>query len=103
DPYDVKMVDRSRPARYVGKDDGRFGAPEQLVVAVCPLSALLVALRQMRKLDAQDTCLDGVEPSVVPLDVVEVLHRLAVIAQHPAASRQRLIVGGHGACFAAGP
>src|SRR2546422_11353262 len=80
DAHHVEMVDRSRPGRHVWKDDRPLGVGEELVVAACPLPALLVPLRQMTKLHPQDTCLDGIEPAVVPLGVVEVLPRLAVVA-----------------------
>src|SRR2546425_7702413 len=83
------MVDRSGPGRDVGKDDRPVGVGEELVVAACSLSALLVPLRQMSKFRAQYTCLDGIESAVVPFDVVEVFLRLAVVAEHLAAPRQR--------------
>src|SRR2546426_6452262 len=96
------MVDRSGPGRDVGKDDRPVGVGEELVVAACSLSALLVPLRQMSKFRAQYTCLDGIESAVVPFDVVEVFLRLAVVAEHLAAPRQSLVVGGDGTRFAAG-
>src|SRR2546422_7214180 len=50
DAHHVEMVDRSRPGRHVWKDDRPLGVGEELVVAACPLPALLVPLRQMTKL-----------------------------------------------------
>src|SRR4030095_4694355 len=88
--------------RHVRKDDLPVGVREELVVAAGSLSALLVPLRQMTELHSQDTRLDGVEPAVVPFDVVEVFPRLAVVAQHPAAAHHLLVAGGHGTCFPAG-
>src|SRR5437867_554620 len=90
----IAMVDRPRPRRHVRKDDRLLGVGEEPVVAACPLPAMFVPLRQMTKLHPQDASLDGVEPAVVPLDVVEVFPRLAVIAEHLAAPRQLLVVGG---------
>src|SRR2546425_7507619 len=78
-PYHIEVIDRLGPCRHMGSDDS-VGSRQKLIVAACPLPALLVPLRQMTKLHPQDTCLDGVEPAVVPLDVVEVLPRLAVVA-----------------------
>ena len=73
DPHHVEMVDRSRPRRLIGKGEGSVGTGEELVVAACPLPALLVPHRQITKLHLQDTRLDGIEPAIVPLNVVVVL------------------------------
>src|SRR5439155_2441031 len=56
----------------------------------------------MLELDAQNARLDRVEPPVVALDVVIILLRLAVIPEHTNLTRERLVVRGHGASFAAG-
>src|SRR2546425_12259912 len=50
DPHHVEMVDRTRPGRYVWEDDCPVGVGEEVVIAACPLPALLVPLRQMTKL-----------------------------------------------------
>src|SRR5437899_12219476 len=88
------MVDRPRPGRNVWKDDRPLGVGEELVVATCPILALRVPPREVTELHSQDARLDGVKPAVVPLDVVEVFPRLAVIAKHLAALRQSLVVSG---------
>src|SRR5947208_6314548 len=101
DPHHIEVVDRSRPDRDVWEDDRPLGIGEELVVVTCSLSPLLVPLRQMTKLHPQETRLDGVEPAVVALEVVEVFSRLAVVAQHLAAPRELLVVGRDGARLAA--
>src|SRR5207249_10343500 len=101
-PHYVEMVDRPRPRRYVRKDDRPLGVGEELVVAACTLPALLVPLRQMVKLHPQDASLDGVEPAVVPLDVVMILSHLAVVAQHPDSFGERPSVGRNCSRLAAG-
>src|SRR3989442_3041701 len=92
DPHDIKGVARSRPERNVWEDDDHLGVGEELVVTARPLPPLLVPLRQMAKLHPQDTCLDGVEPAVVPLGVVAGFSRLTMVPQHLAAPRQSLVV-----------
>src|SRR5207245_4076803 len=77
DPYHIEVVDRSRPKRHVWKDDRPLGVSKELAVPACTLPAMFVPYRQMTKLHPQDTRLDGVESAVVPLEVVEVLPRLA--------------------------
>src|SRR5207245_2880394 len=80
DPHYIEMVDRSRPGWNVWKDDRPLGVGEEPVVGACQLPALLVPFREVTKLHPQETRLDGVEPAVVSLHVVEVLLRLAVVA-----------------------
>src|SRR5439155_18253994 len=83
------------------KNHGRVGGSEGLVVPARTLPPMAVPFRQMAKLRTQYTRLDSVEPAVVPLDVVEVFPRLAVVAQHLAAPRQSLVVGRDGSRLAA--
>src|SRR5713101_5398526 len=97
------MVDRPRPRGHAREDDRAAGVGEELVVVACALPALLVPLRQMTKLHEQEPRLDGVEAAVVPFEIVEVLPRLTVVPQHPAAPRQLIVVRGDRAGFAAGP
>src|SRR5438309_6263540 len=87
EPHDIEMADGARPRRHMRKGDRHPGVGEELVVGARPFSALLVPLRQVTKLHAQHTGLYGVEPAVVPLEVVEVLSRLTMVAEHSAASR----------------
>src|SRR2546425_3996933 len=56
----------------------------------------------MLELDAQNPCLDGVEPTVVPLDIVTILLGLAVVPQHTDQARERFVVCGHGTRLPAG-
>ena len=56
----------------------------------------------MRQLHAQDGGLQWVEPAVVALHFVHVLHARAVVAQHAEAVGQLRVVGGHGAAVAHG-
>src|SRR2546426_10494675 len=84
------------------KNHGYIGVCEGLVVPACTLPAMFVPFRQMAKLHAQYTCLDGIEPAVIALDVVEVFLRLPVITQHPDSPCDFRNVGRHGSRFAAG-
>src|SRR6266852_3115521 len=84
------------------KNHGYIGVCEGLVVPACTLPAMFVPFRQMAKLHAQYTCLDGIESAVVPLDGVEVFSRLAVVAQHPDFPCDFRIVGRHRSRFATG-
>ena len=55
-----------------------------------------------RSFTLEDARLDRVEPAVVALEVVGVLRRLAVVAEHPARLGELVVVGGDGARLAAG-
>src|SRR5687768_10566668 len=54
---------------------------------------------EMPQLDAQETCLNRIEPAVVALEVVIVLLGLTVLPQHLYRCRDRCIVGGDGNGF----
>src|SRR5262245_9595836 len=81
----------------MGKDHVLRRAGEEPIVVTRTLLPQLVPLRQMPELHAQKPCLDRVESTVVPLDVVDVLRRLAVVAQHLAMSCYMLVVRRDGA------
>src|SRR5207248_3387713 len=99
---DVQVKDRSRTARHMRQDDPAVDGVEHFLVLAGSLAALLVPVRQMMELDAEDSGLDGIQSSVVPLEIVKVLLRLAVIAQHPALLRDALVVGRDRSRLAAG-
>src|SRR3989442_484606 len=82
DSNNIEMVDRSRPRRHVRSGDRSFSLAEQFIITACSVSALLIPLTQMAKLHTQEARLDGVEPAIIPLDVVKVLPRLAMVAEH---------------------
>jgi hypothetical protein len=103
DPHRVEVVDRPRPGRHVGNDDRSCGVGEELIVSQGELPPLLVPLCQVAKLHAQEPRLDGVEPAVVALEIVEILRRLPVVAQHLATPRHRVVIGGDRPRLAAGP
>src|SRR5207247_8696999 len=75
---------------------------KELAVAPGNLATFCVPLPQALELDGQDPCLDRVESAIVPLDVVNVFPRLAMISQHLAVPRQSLVVGGDGSRLSAG-
>src|SRR5258708_999078 len=56
---------------------------------------------QIWEFGAEDSRLNSIQATVVPLQVVIILLRLAVVAQHPDTSRDFFIVSGHRAGFSA--
>ena len=94
DTHHVEMPYGSRPARNARDHAFVAGAGKQGTVGVRHLAALVVPLCQVPKLDAQHTGLDRIEPAVEPLDVVVVLLRLPVVAEHSALVGHPVIIGG---------
>ena len=99
----IEVVDGlARAAGSNGDDDAR-NARQQLAVACGGSPALRIPFIQMPQLDAKKRGLDRIEAAVVPFEIVVVLLHLPVLAQHLDRARHLLIVGRHGARFAAGP
>src|SRR5207244_13383831 len=101
----VEVIDGPRPSRFEGQSDfSDSGAQRSKELAVAPghFATFCVPLPQALELDGQDPCLDRVESAIVPLDVVDVFPRLAMISQHLAVPRQSLVVGGDGSRLSAG-
>src|SRR2546422_1023427 len=76
----VEVVNGFSPDRFVGQANWAAQRSEEFVVAPGHFTTFSVPLPQVLKLRAQDSRLDGIEPGVVPLDLVEILPRLAVVA-----------------------
>src|SRR3954471_5490617 len=100
DADDVEVMNGSRPGRDLRKHDGA-AVGELLAIGLRVLPPLLVPGPEMTKLDPQHTSLNGVEPAVVPLHAVDVLLRLAMVAQHLATPGDPLVVCRDRACLAA--
>src|SRR5580700_3687341 len=56
----------------------------------------------MAKFDSEKTGLHGVEAAVVALDVVVILFRLAMLAQHAHLASHFFVIRGRGAAFSTG-
>src|SRR5260370_6723743 len=82
--------------------DRIFNAGEEFGVTSGALAALLIPARKMTQFHAENTRLYRVEPSVISFDIVEVLFRLPVVAQHPDLASQGIIVRCDGAGLSAG-
>ena len=63
--------------------------------------SLRVPFVQMAELDSEEGCLDRMQTAVVTLEVVVVLLRLAMLAQHLDRLRRLVVARRHGAAFAA--
>src|ERR1700741_727528 len=72
------------------------------MIAMRQRSARIVPVRKVPKLYGQPSGLDGIESTVVALNIVVILLRLAVIANHLHALSHLFIIGRDGATFAAG-
>ena len=99
-PHHVQVPHRLGPFGHLRQ--GQAAAGQALLVARGDGAAAFVPLVQMRQLDAQDGGLQRVEPAVVALHLVDVLHPRAVVAQHAEAVGQLRVVGGDGAAVAQG-
>src|SRR5262245_30992467 len=76
---------------------------QEIVVPQRRSSTLSIPTVEVPKLDSEKTCLDGVKAPVVTLEIVDILLRLPVIADHPYHARDIFIVSGDGARLAACP
>ena len=74
---------------------------EKLVVLLRVSPALLIPLRKMVELNAQDPCLNTIEPPVVSLKLVVIFLSLAMVAEHPHFLSDVGIICCHGAPLAA--
>src|SRR5581483_11073967 len=77
----IKVINRLARGWLMRNGYG-FVVSEKSVISSGRLPTLLIPARQMGELDAQNSCLDSIEPSVVALDVVVVLLGLTMIAKH---------------------
>src|SRR5580704_14204646 len=94
------MVNAAGPLRLMRSDDPSH-AGQQLVVSLGRFLAPPVAVRQSAQLHAQDSRLDRVQPAVVSLDVMVILLRLPMVAQHANFPRNLGVIGGYRAGLAA--
>ena len=101
-PRDIQMVDTLGPVGLVGRQARRLLLREQIAVT----------LRNLRRLAFQSPGgrvsragfrLYGIQPAVIPFDVVIVLARLPMVAQHADSLGQARIVRGHGSGFPQAP
>ena len=97
----IQVVDRARPIRLV-RSDNTVNRGEHLVVSLRGLPALAIPVRQVAQLDTQHSGLDGIEPTIVPFEIMVILFRLAVVAQHADFARNFFIVRCHRSSFSAG-
>ena len=96
----IKMIDASGPRRFVRRNQA-LSASEKFVVVFRDFAALPIPLFQITKLHREESGLDRIQPSVVALNVVIVLLRLAVVAEHANFLRQLRVVSCYGSGFAA--
>src|SRR5579859_4609870 len=87
--------------RFVRGGD-KFGlGSKEFVVAMRILATLPVSIGQEFEFGLQDPRLERVEPPVVSFDLMAILVRLPMVAQHPNLLGKRCIIGSHCACFSA--
>ena len=65
---------------------------KELVVNARMLPSLVVPTREVEEFRPQKSGLNGVQAAIVAFDIVEILPRLAMVAQHPTSRRDSLVV-----------
>src|SRR6266849_4668856 len=99
--HHVQVVHRAGPGSFVRTMDRIARSFEQAIVLSCPRAALLIPLRQVRELHMEKSSLDGVETPVITLNLVVVLLRLSVVADHPNLGRKICVIRGDSSSFSA--
>src|SRR5262249_21325624 len=82
--HDIEVIDRPRPGWLEGQSQDPGDTTQELGVGARVLAPKLVPAREMAELHRENPRLDGVESAVVALELVGVLRRLAVVAEHAA-------------------
>src|ERR1700730_11192732 len=96
----VQVVDRAHGLRAKGSDDTVQGC-KGLVIALRGLLPLAVPIRETPKFGCEKTSLQGIEPPVVTFDLMIILLRLPMVAEHAHGPSRSFVVSGHRAGLSA--
>src|SRR6266480_4354290 len=81
-PYDIEVINTLCPRGFQRQNDGILHFRKQLMIAVRKIAPRFIPLGKMREFHRQPSRLNRVQTAVVALDVVVILLRLAVVANH---------------------
>src|ERR1700674_275269 len=90
--HDVKMIDTLCPRSLHREDYRILHLCKQLMVAVGKITPRFMPFGKVAKFHREPSRLNGVQPTIVAFDIVVILFRLAVVADHLHPLRHSLIV-----------